>query len=128
MSETALQVRLQAAYGRRCVLSDVAFDLHSGEALGMIGTSGAGKTTLAMALMGLLRWRGGTTAGEVRVDGENLLTMTASDARRIRGKRIALVPQSPMTALNAAVSLRSHFDEAWRAHETAGLRTLEARL
>jgi ABC-type glutathione transport system ATPase component len=128
MSEAVMQVRLQAAYGSRCVLSDVQFELRAGEALGMIGTSGAGKTTLAMALMGLLEWRGGKTAGEITVDGENLLTMTATDARRIRGKKIALVPQSPMTALNAAVSLRSHFEEAWRAHESAGRMALDTRL
>jgi ABC-type glutathione transport system ATPase component len=46
----------------------------------------------------------------------------------MRGKTIALVPQSPMTALNAAVSLQSHFDEAWRAHESTGEKALELRL
>jgi ABC-type glutathione transport system ATPase component len=94
----------------------------------MVGTSGAGKTTLAMALLGLLPWRGGVTSGEVIVNGRNLLTMTAREARAIRGKTISLVPQSPMTALNAAVSLQSHFDEAWRAHESTGRKALESRL
>jgi ABC-type glutathione transport system ATPase component len=106
----------------------VRFDLCQGEALGMVGTSGAGKTTLVMALLGLLPWRGGKTSGEVIVDGTNLLTLPARAARRLRGKTIALVPQSPMTALNPAVSLRSHFDEAWRAHEPAGKKALESRL
>jgi ABC-type glutathione transport system ATPase component len=81
-----------------------------------------------MALLGLLPWRGGKTTGEVLIDGNNLLTMPAREARNIRGKRIALVPQSPMTALNSAVSLRSHFDEAWRAHESTGKKVLEERL
>ncbi len=128
MSAPLLQVRLRADYGKRRVLTDVQFDLCAGEALGMVGTSGAGKTTLVMALLGLLPWRGGKTTGEVLIDGSNLLTMPAREARRIRGKRIALVPQSPMTALNAAVSLRSHFDEAWRAHESSGRKALESRL
>jgi ABC-type glutathione transport system ATPase component len=123
-----MQVRLSAQYGKRCVLSQVQFDLCAGEALGMVGTSGAGKTTLVMALLGLLPWRGGKASGEVLIDGKNLLTMPASEARKLRGKRIALVPQSPMTALNPAVSLRSHFDEAWRAHESTGRRDLEMRL
>ena len=123
-----MQVRLSANYGNRCVLKDVQFDLCAGEALGMVGTSGAGKTTLVMAMLGLLPWRGGNASGNVLVDGRNLLTMPASEARRIRGKTIALVPQSPMTALNAAVSLRSHFDEAWRAHESTGRKALESRL
>ena len=112
MSPPLLQVRLAAAYGKRRVLGDVQFDLCRGEALGMVGTSGAGKTTLVMALLGLLPWRGGQVSGEVLIDGANLLTLPAHQARQMRGKRIALVPQSPMTALNAAVSLRSHFEEA----------------
>jgi ABC-type glutathione transport system ATPase component len=123
-----MQVTLRADYGKRRVLSDVRFDLGAGETLGLVGTSGAGKTTLVMSLLGLLAWRGGKVSGEVLIDGNNLLTMPAAEARRIRGKRIALVPQSPMTALNGAVSLRAHFDEAWRAHQSSGRKALEARL
>jgi ABC-type glutathione transport system ATPase component len=128
LSAPLMQVRLRADYGNRCVLSDVQFDLSAGEALGMVGTSGAGKTTLVLSLLGLLAWRGGRASGEVLIDGRNLLTMPARQARRLRGKIVALVPQSPMTALNAAVSLRSHFQEAWRAHEDSGQKALDARL
>jgi len=128
MNAPVMRVRLRADYGERCVLKDVQFDLCAGEALGMIGTSGAGKTTLVMALLGLLPWRGGKATGEVLIDGVNLLTMPAGEARRMRGKQIALIPQSPMTALNAAVSLRSHFEEAWRAHASSGKKALEPRL
>jgi len=127
-SAPAMKVCLSADYGKQHILSDVRFDLGAGEALGMVGTSGAGKTTLAMSILGLLPWRGGTAFGEVLIDGQNLLTMPAAEARRMRGQRIALVPQSPMTALNPAVSLRSHFDEAWRAHESAGRKALDLRL
>jgi ABC-type glutathione transport system ATPase component len=123
-----MQVCLSATYGKRCVLGNVQFDLREGETLGMVGTSGAGKTTLVMALLGLLPWQGGKVSGEVLIDGTNLLAMPKRQARQVRGKRIALVPQSPMTALNAAVSLRSHFEEAWRAHESSGARALEPRL
>jgi ABC-type glutathione transport system ATPase component len=128
MGAPVMQVRIRADYGKRCALKEVQFDLCAGETLGMVGTSGAGKTTLAMALLGLLPWRGGKASGEVLIEGVNLLTMTASQARRIRGKKIGLVPQSPMTALNAAVSLRSHFEEAWRAHDSSGHKALESRL
>jgi peptide/nickel transport system ATP-binding protein len=128
MTDPLLSVRIQAGYGRRSVLQDVRFDLHAGEALGLVGTSGAGKSTLVMALLGLLPWRGGQVVGEVLLEGKNLLTMRERDARQLRGKRLALVPQSPMTALNTAVSLRAHFQEAWRAHETGGRRALESRL
>ena len=94
----------------------------------MIGTSGAGKTTLVMSLLGLAAYRGGNVTGEVLLDGINLLTLTRREARRIRGKRISLIPQSPMTALNPAVSLRSQFEAAWSAHESTGKTALEPRL
>jgi len=123
-----MQVRLRADYGTKSVLSDVCFEIRAGEALGLVGTSGAGKTTLVMSLLGLLPWRGGKATGEVLIEGENLLTMSSGETRRIRGKKIGLVPQSPMTALNAAVSLRSHLEEAWRAHESTGRKALDARL
>ena len=121
-SAPLLQVRLNANYGKRSVLSDVHFDLCAGEALGMVGTSGAGKTTLVLSLLGLSAYRGGTVTGEVLLDGINLLTLSGREARRIRGKRVSLIPQSPMTALNPAVSLRSHFEAAWRAHNNARVR------
>jgi len=128
MSTAILQVRLQAEYGKQAVLRDVQFELFAGESLGLIGTSGAGKTTLVLALLGLLDWRGGKVQGEVVIGGQNLLTMAKRDARRIRGKQVALIPQSPMTALNGAVTLRAHFDEAWKAHERSGRAALDARL
>jgi ABC-type glutathione transport system ATPase component len=127
MMPVVMQVRLQAGYGKSCVLDDVKFELHAGEALGLVGSSGAGKTTLVMALLGVLPWRGGNEAGEVLLKEGNLVTMNAREARRVRGRRIALVPQSPMTALNPAVSLRAHFEEAWRAHEPSR-KSLEPRL
>jgi ABC-type glutathione transport system ATPase component len=128
MSAPLLQVRLQASYARKPALHDIQFNLQAGEALGFIGSSGAGKSTLVMALLGLLPWRGGAATGEVLLDGQNLLAMPERELRRLRGKKLALVPQSPMSALNGAISLRRHFDEAWSAHERGGRKQLEQRL
>lgn len=94
----------------------------------MVGTSGAGKTTLVLSLLGLMPFHGGTVTGEVLLDGANLLTMSHGEARLIRGKQISLIPQSPMTALNPAVSLSSHFEGAWRAHESSGKSALNVRM
>jgi ABC-type glutathione transport system ATPase component len=115
--QTLLKVRLSAGYARTTVLGDVRFDLQPGESLGLIGTSGAGKSTLVLALLGLLPWRGGFARGEVLFEGKNLLGMPEGEARQLRGRRFALVPQSPMTALNGALSLDRHFKEAWKAHQ-----------
>ena len=128
LSEPLLTVRLRAGYGKQCVLEEVGFVLERGGRYGLVGASGAGKSTLVLALLGLLPWRGGWAQGEVLLEGVNLLALKEREARKLRGKRIALVPQSPMSALNGAVSLRAHFEEAWRAHESGCGATFEERV
>lgn len=115
-SQQILSVELSAGYGSVTTLHNVAFSLGQGERVGLVGTSGAGKSTLVLALMGLLPWRGGWATGKALFQECNLLTAPERSLREVRGKRIALVPQSPLTALNAALSLQEHFKEAWRAH------------
>jgi ABC-type glutathione transport system ATPase component len=126
--EPLLRVSLSAAYGGKSVLRYIRFELNRGEVLGLVGTSGAGKSTLVLSLLGLLPWRGGSVRGEVILDGQNLLTLSGQELRRLRGRQIGLIPQSPMTALNPAITLQSHFDEAWRAHKTDGRAALATRL
>jgi ABC-type glutathione transport system ATPase component len=125
---TDLKVRISASYGDREVLRGIEFDLCSGEVLGLVGSSGAGKSTLVLSLMGLMPWRGGSARGEVMLDGRNLLALPEKTLRGLRGRRISLVPQSPLSALNGAVNLRTHFDEAWRAHSKAGRDALLQRV
>ena len=127
--ETLLRVHLSASYSGKPTLSEIEFALHQGEILGFVGSSGAGKSTLVLSLMGLLPWRGGRVSGEVLFRGQgNLLELGEKQLRGLRGREIALIPQSPMTALNAAVSIRSHFEEAWKAHEKRGREALDERL
>ena len=128
MTAPLLQADFRAGYDKQAVLEEICFELHSGDRLGLIGTSGTGKTTLALALMGLLPWRRGWTTGKVLFEGKDLLSMSRRDIRHVLGKRLALVPQSPSSALNAALSLRTHFEEAWRAHESGKRSEFELRL
>ncbi len=114
--EPLLRVALQASYAGKAVLRDVTFTMQPGEVLGLVGTSGAGKSTLVFSLLALLGWRGGKASGEVLFQGRNLLTLPERTLRTLRGRRIGLIPQSPMTALNGAITLERHFREAWRAH------------
>jgi peptide/nickel transport system ATP-binding protein len=116
-AEPLLRVRLDAAYDGAPALRDVRLELRRGEVLGLVGASGAGKSTLVLSLLGLLPWRGGQVSGEAILDGQNLLQMPERSLRELRGRRIALIPQSPISALNAAITLESHFREAWRAHK-----------
>lgn len=126
--EPLLRVALEASYAGKPILRDVRFELQSGEVLGLVGTSGAGKTTLVLSLLGLLPWRSGRVTGEVVLNGRNLLALPERELRKLRGREIALIPQSPMTALNSAISLQSHFNEAWKAHATSGRAVLMERL
>lgn len=123
-----LRVDLAATYAGKPVLRDLRFELAPGEVLGLVGSSGAGKSTLVLSLLGLLPWRGGHVSGEVVFDGLPLLGLSENKLRTLRGRRIALIPQSPMTALNAAISLQRHFTEAWRAHETGDQSTGRSRV
>jgi ABC-type glutathione transport system ATPase component len=126
--EPLLRVHLDAGYSGKPVLRDIRFELERGQVLGLVGASGAGKSTLVLSLLGLLPWRGGRVTGKVELEGENLLPLPERKLRTLRGRRIAFIPQSPMTALNAAISLRSHFHEAWKAHSREGRVPLESRM
>jgi len=127
-TEPLLRVHLSGGYSGATVLRDLTFELQPGEVLGLVGSSGAGKSTIVLSLAGLLPWRGGRVTGEVLMAGHNLLKLPEKELRAIRGRSIALVPQSPMTALNAAISLRSHFREAWRAHDKRGREPMLLRV
>ena len=123
-----LKVDIQAHYATRCVLKNVQFDLEQGEALGLVGTSGAGKSTIVLSLLGLLPWRGGAVKGEVLLDGLDLLALKERDLRRCRGYRVALIPQSPLSALNPCISLLAHFSHAWKAHSKDSRALFRKRL
>jgi ABC-type glutathione transport system ATPase component len=123
-----LRVHLDAGYSGKTVLRDVRFSLQPGQVLGLVGGSGAGKSTLVLALLGLLQWRGGSVAGLVALEGQDLLSLSERSLRTLRGRDVAFIPQSPMSALNPAISLRSHFHEAWRAHRHGENAQLDARI
>jgi ABC-type dipeptide/oligopeptide/nickel transport system ATPase component len=98
------------------VLHGVELDLRCGEVLGLVGQSGSGKSTLAMALLGLLDRKRVRTEGTIEFEGFDLLKLRESELRELRGSKIALVLQSPLSSLNPALKIRTQLKEAWRAH------------
>jgi ABC-type dipeptide/oligopeptide/nickel transport system ATPase component len=115
-SDHVLSAHLWVRYGDRPpVLRDVDLDIRRGEVLGLIGQSGSGKSTLAMAILGLLG-RNVHVEGTIRFDDSDLLRMSESDLRGLRGRKLALVLQSPLSSLNPALKVRTQLKEAWRAH------------
>ena len=127
--EPLLSVRISAGYGGAApVLEDVGFTLAPGEILGLVGRSGEGKSTVATAVLKLLSHKGGAATGEILFRGRNLLSLSEKEMRRIRGRDIALVPQSPIASLNPCLSVGAHFREAWDAHSEAPFREFEPRV
>jgi ABC-type dipeptide/oligopeptide/nickel transport system ATPase component len=120
MKETQplLQLRLSASYpGRSGVLRDIALDLRRGEVLGLVGESGCGKSTLALAILKLLHLKQGRAEGSILFDGRDLMALKEREMRSLRGKEIALVLQSPMSALNPALRIGAQLEEAWNIHQ-----------
>jgi ABC-type glutathione transport system ATPase component len=112
-----LSAHLWLRYGKKPpVLCDVDVDIRRGEVLGLIGQSGSGKSTLAMAILGLLDRKRVQVEGTVKFDGSDLLRLSEPDLRALRGRKLSLVQQSPLSSLNPALKIRTQLKEAWRAH------------
>ena len=112
-----LLARLSVRYGDKpAVLRDVEFGIRQGEVLGLIGQSGSGKSTLAMAILGLLDRKKVQPEGSIQLEGRNLLSLRERELRSLRGSKIALVLQSPLSSINPALKIRTQLKEAWRAH------------
>ncbi|MFG2569554.1 dipeptide ABC transporter ATP-binding protein [Streptomyces sp. NPDC048567] len=94
----------------------VSFTLRRGETLAVVGESGSGKSTTALALNRMLPGTGRITTGTVRLDGRDLAAADEAELRAVRGARIGMVFQDPMTALNPVLTAGRHIEEALRAH------------
>ncbi len=100
------------------LVQDLSFDLAKGETLAIAGESGSGKSITALAIMGLLPGAVRVTGGSISLGQTNLTTAPEDELRRIRGDRIAMIFQEPMTSLNPIMTVGTQLTEAIRAHET----------
>jgi peptide/nickel transport system ATP-binding protein len=114
-----LSVGFASDRGVASAVSNVSLDVDAGEIVGIVGESGCGKTTLAMAIIGLLP-RSATTEGEIRFRGANLLALPEAELRKFRGERIAMVFQDPASSLDPAFGVGSQVAETIRAHRAVG--------
>jgi len=99
-------------------VNGISFEIHEGETFGLVGETGAGKTTTALGLMGLLpEPQGEIAAGEIFFQGEDLLHIGKRRMRQIRGKNISMIFQDPMTSLNPVLTVGEQISEVIRLHE-----------
>jgi peptide/nickel transport system ATP-binding protein len=100
------------------ILREVAFDIAPGEIMGLVGESGSGKSMTALAIMGLLP-QGARATGAIRLDGTDLLTRTEAELCALRGNRIGMIFQEPMTALNPVQTIGAQVAETLVIHGRA---------
>jgi peptide/nickel transport system ATP-binding protein len=113
-----LGVEFQTRGGVARVLDEVAFQVHRGETLGLVGESGCGKSMTALAMMRLIPSPPGRiTSGRVVLDGKDLLALDEPAMRHYRGNRISMIFQEPMTSLNPAYTVGNQIGEAVRLHQ-----------
>ncbi|HME37047.1 MAG TPA: ABC transporter ATP-binding protein [Candidatus Sulfotelmatobacter sp.] len=127
--DVLLAAHLSVRYGEKpAVLRDVEFEIRRGEVLGLVGQSGSGKSTLAMSILGLLDRKHTKIEGTIKFDGLDLLTLREHELRSLRGRKIALVLQSPLSSLNPALKIRTQLKEAWRAHASGPAADCDAAI
>jgi peptide/nickel transport system ATP-binding protein len=111
-----LSVRYHTPGGAVRAADGITFSLRADERLGVAGESGSGKSTMALSLLRLIKPPGYIEAGEVWLDGRDLLTLPEEEMRRLRLARIALVPQGSMNSLNPVLRIRDQVADALRDH------------
>jgi peptide/nickel transport system ATP-binding protein len=119
-----LSVRLQTQRGPADAVRDINFSLERGDTLGLVGESGCGKSITALSLMGLLP-ENAVVRGSIRFDNQELVGLPDSSLRQIRGNRIGMIFQEPMTALNPVHTIGDQVAEPLRLHR--GIAKAEAR-
>ncbi|MFJ6112644.1 ABC transporter ATP-binding protein [Agrococcus sediminis] len=122
---SGLKVEFTTQDGTVTAVHEASLSLAAGETLAIVGESGSGKSTTAMAVIGLLSGNGRVTAGSIRLDGEELVGASESAMRKVRGRRIGLVPQDPMSNLNPVARIGTQVAETLLAHGLADRRTVD---
>ena len=117
LSISGMRVEYPQPLGTFVAVQNVSLEVGRGEIVGIVGESGAGKSTIGSAVMGLLEAPGRVTAGEIRFDGEAIDPASEKTMRRLRGKRISMIFQDPLTSLNPLMTVGAQLIETIRIHQ-----------
>jgi oligopeptide transport system ATP-binding protein len=116
LSVRNLQVSFPTDYGTAHVVDNVTFEVADGETLGIVGESGSGKSITSLALLGLVPRPGSVTAGEIFFEGRDVTKLPERELRDMRGAKVAMVFQDPMTSLNPFLPVWVQISEVTRLH------------
>ena len=116
LSVEDLRVQFATARGTVYAVNGVSFDIAPGETLGLVGESGCGKSVTSLALLGILARNGRVISGRALFDGRDLLALSDSQLRGIRGREIAMIFQDPMTSLNPVLTIGRQVREVLETH------------
>ena len=120
-----LTVTFPTTRGDVDVVKNISFTVNAGETLGIVGESGSGKSMTSLAIMGLLP-RGGRTSGSIRLKGEELTSRSDKQLRRIRGDRVGMIFQDPLSSLNPYYTVGVQIEEAYQAHRGGSRKVARA--
>jgi len=112
-----MSVTLKLAEGEMTAVQDVSFTVDRGETLGIVGESGSGKSVSSMAIMGLLPRGTRTNATTLRLGDVDLLSASEDEMARLRGNKIAMIFQEPMTSLNPVYTIGRQMTELMQLHK-----------
>ena len=105
--------------GAKKILNGISFDIYKGETLGIVGESGCGKSVTSLSIMRLLNEPPATLRGEINFQGRNLLALSEKQMQPIRGDRISMIFQEPMTSLNPVFTIGDQLTETFVLHQGA---------
>jgi peptide/nickel transport system ATP-binding protein len=127
MTATLSVQNLKVAIGATNVLRGASLEVAPGEVRGLVGESGAGKSMLGRAVLGLLPANAAITSGSIGFEGRDLMSMADTERRNLLGRRIALIPQDPMTSLNPVKRVGTQISALLRHHLGLSKRAALAR-
>jgi peptide/nickel transport system ATP-binding protein len=127
-----LHVQFRTDDGLVKAVDGLSFDLERGRTLGIVGESGSGKSVTSLAIMGLHRSSGGKgggteITGQIRLDGEDLVSASAERVRQLRGSKMAMIFQDPLSALHPYYSVGAQISEAYRVHNKVSKQVARKR-
>ncbi len=123
-----LHVHYNTPRGAVQAANGVNLSVKPGEIVGLVGESGCGKTTVAMAILQMVQPPGKIVQGEIRLDGRNIVGLPERELRKLRWRDLALIPQGAMNSLNPVIRVREQMEDGIRAHENLDRRQLKERV